>query len=63
MWMSDEDRRRYMDTMEKRIRELGREPAPPPRCPSPGCPKTMYRDCETRVLRCPMHGPMLPAKP
>lgn len=29
-------------------------------CPSPGCPQQLQVDEETRVLRCPMHGPMRP---
>jgi hypothetical protein len=28
------------------------------RCPSPGCPELLAIDKETRVWRCPMHGPM-----
>lgn len=27
-------------------------------CPSPGCDELLVDDQETRVLRCPMHGPM-----
>jgi hypothetical protein len=32
-----------------------------PDCPSPGCPRTLYLDTSTRVLRCELHGPMLEA--